>query len=141
MGWYRWALREETFPSKSLGTLVHRSHLYLSLLPFSAMSDAGKHVLVRGINVNVLVVPLHRVHLSSGLIEGKVLLGVRPALPIDGVAVILGNKLSGGQVWAVGSSSSVSGTADGPGAQPHVEDEDEGAFRVCNNTFCQSCLD
>ena len=47
--------------------------------------------------------------------------GVRPALPIDGVAVILGNKLSGGRVWAVGSSSSVSGTADGPGAQPHVE--------------------
>lgn len=37
--------------------------------------------------------------LLSGLVEGEVELGVRPALPVDSVSVILGNNYAGVRVW------------------------------------------
>ena len=37
--------------------------------------------------------------LCSELVEGELELGVRPALPVDGVHVILGNNYAGGCVW------------------------------------------
>ena len=37
------------------------SFILQSVLPFSPASDTGQSVLVRGINLNVLSVPLHRV--------------------------------------------------------------------------------
>nr|XP_055062771.1 uncharacterized protein LOC129445823 [Misgurnus anguillicaudatus]XP_055062772.1 uncharacterized protein LOC129445823 [Misgurnus anguillicaudatus] len=70
-----------------------------SVLPFSQVSGEGRSVLIRGIGLNTLSVPLYRVHLTSDLISGEVSLGVRPSLPVDGVAVILGNNLAGGRVW------------------------------------------
>ena len=41
--------------------------------------------------------------LSCDLVDGDVHIGVRPALPIVGVDVILGNDLAGKRVWADGS--------------------------------------
>lgn len=41
-------------------------------------------------------VPLHKVHLTSDLVIGEVVVGVRPSLPVPGVEVILGNDLAGG---------------------------------------------
>lgn len=43
-------------------------------------------------------VPLHAIHLDSELVKGCVVVGVSPQFPIDGVSVILGNDLAGGQV-------------------------------------------
>ena len=38
--------------------------------------------------------------LDCELVKGEVRMGVRPALPIEGIAVILGNGLAGSRVWA-----------------------------------------
>ncbi|XP_059424797.1 NLR family CARD domain-containing protein 3-like [Carassius carassius] len=40
-----------------------------------------------------------RVKLSSSLVNGDIVLGVRPVLPVEGVHLILGNELAGGRVW------------------------------------------
>ena len=72
------------------------------MLPFSQESDTGDCVLVRGMGLNVLCSPLHKAILSCDLVDGDVHIGVRPALPIDGVDVILGNDLAGNRVWADG---------------------------------------
>ena len=50
--------------------------------------------------LNVLCSPLHKARLSCDLVDGDVHIGVRPALPIDGVDVILGDDLAGNRVWA-----------------------------------------
>lgn len=75
------------------------SFILESILPFSAASSAEKNVLIRGIGLQTLSVPLHRVYLKSDLVEGEVTVGVRPSLPVKGVSVILGNNLAGGRVW------------------------------------------
>ena len=76
------------------------SFILQSVLPFSPASDTGQSVLVRGINLNVLSVPLHRVYIDSDLVQGEVAVGVRPALPLQGTAMILGNGLAKSRVWA-----------------------------------------
>lgn len=71
-------------------------------LPFSSESYTGSNVLIRGIGLNVISVPLHKVLLVSDLVQGEVTLGVRPSLPVGGVDIILGNNLAGGRVWSAG---------------------------------------
>lgn len=44
-------------------------------------------------------VPLHQIHLSSAIVSGDVVVGVRSALPVSGITFILGNGLAGGNVW------------------------------------------
>lgn len=48
---------------------------------------------MRGMGMNVVPVPLHFVILDCGLVQGKVAMGVRPALPNESIHVILGNGL------------------------------------------------
>lgn len=92
-----------TVPIKILrDTAAHDSYILSSVLPFSDESDTGDFVLMRGMGLNVVPVPLHSVILDCGLVQGKVSMGVRPALPIEGVDVILGNGLAGRRVWAEG---------------------------------------
>ncbi len=76
------------------------SFILESVLLFSSQSHTGESVLIRGIGLNVLSVPLHKVRLQSELNQGEVVMGVRPALPIEGVHIILGNELVGERVWA-----------------------------------------
>lgn len=91
---------ESKIPVKILrDTGSSESFILESVLPFSLVSSDGRSVLIRGIGLNTLSVPLHRVHLTSDLICGEVSLGIRPSLPVDGVTVILGNNLAGGRVW------------------------------------------
>lgn len=66
---------------------------------FSSASDAVSCVRVRGMGLNVWTVPLHNLCLSSTLVQGEVLLGVCPELPVAGIHVILGNDLAGAHVW------------------------------------------
>lgn len=80
-------------------TGASESFILQDVLPFSFLSDTGTSVLVRGIGLDVMSVPLHRVMLSSELVSGEVVIGVRPSLPVDGVDIIMGNNLAGGRVW------------------------------------------
>ena len=43
----------------------------------------------------VLEVPLHEVNIKSKLINGNIVIGMRPSLPIEGISLILGNDLAG----------------------------------------------
>lgn len=43
---------------------------------------------------------MHNVILHSDLFEGQVTVAVRPALPIEGITLILGKGVTGGHVWA-----------------------------------------
>lgn len=85
----------ERIPVKILRDIgASESFILGTLLPFSPLTSSGRSLLVRGIDLNTFEVPLHRVFLSSGLVEGEVELGVRPALPVEGVSVILSNNLA-----------------------------------------------
>ena len=70
-----------------------------SVFPFSPVSDTGTRILVCGIGLNTFAVPLHRLVLQWDLVQGEVVVGVRPSLPVEGVSVILGNNLAGARVW------------------------------------------
>ncbi|XP_055788765.1 uncharacterized protein LOC129861392 [Salvelinus fontinalis] len=93
---------KELVPVKILrDTGASESFVLESVLPFSAETDSGKSVLIRGIGLNTLSVPLHKMMLDCGLVKGEVVVGVRPSLPIEGVDVVLGNNLAGDRVWPV----------------------------------------
>ncbi|CAM4713069.1 unnamed protein product [Leuciscus chuanchicus] len=83
------------------------SFILESVLPFSTESHTGSSLLIRGIGLNTLSVPLHKVDLTCELVHGVVDLGIRPILPVDGVSLILGNNLAGGRVWVNQSPSLV----------------------------------
>lgn len=48
--------------------------------------------------LKILLVPLHKVVLDCELVKGEIAVGVRPALPIEGVHFILGG-LAGSRIW------------------------------------------
>ncbi len=83
------------------------SFILAEVLPFSRESKLGSSVPVRGMGLNVLHVPLHKVMRDCDLFQGEAALAVRSALPIEGIAVILGNKLAGDWVLSNVSPSVV----------------------------------
>lgn len=88
-------------------TGARHSFILDSVLPFSSATETGDFVLMRGIGMELVSVPRHKILLENELVRGAVTVGVRPALPIDGVSMILGNDLAGSAVWAVGPPSPV----------------------------------
>ena len=70
-----------------------------SVLPFPSHSSSGRSRLVRGIDLTTFEVPLHRVMLYSKSVEEELELGIRPALHVYDVHVILGNNYARGRVW------------------------------------------
>ena len=48
--------------------------------------------------MGVLEVPLHEVNIKSSLINGNIVIGMRPTLPVEGISLILGNDLAGEKV-------------------------------------------
>uniref|UniRef100_A0A667WFT4 SCAN box domain-containing protein n=1 Tax=Myripristis murdjan TaxID=586833 RepID=A0A667WFT4_9TELE len=70
-----------------------------AILPFSPSTDTGSCVPVRGMGLQTLFVPVHKLFLSCDLVQGVAEVGVRPELPVEGVDIILGNDLAGGRVW------------------------------------------
>ena len=80
-------------------TAAFDSFIVGSALPFSEESDTGSFVPIRGMGMSVFRVPLHKLVLQSDLFSGVVNMGVRPALPVEGIHVILGNDVAGGRVW------------------------------------------
>lgn len=71
-----------------------------TILPFSPESNSGECILMRGMGMTIVPVPVHKLKLTCGLVSGEVEVGVRPALPVEGVDFILGNDLAGNKVWA-----------------------------------------
>lgn len=79
-------------------TCCSQSLVSKDALPFGDQSSTGTCVLIRGINMEIISVPLHRVNLECGLVSGQVLVGVMSELPIKGVSMMLGNDLAGDKV-------------------------------------------
>lgn len=76
-------------------TGAYNSYIVDSILPFSGDTFTGDSVLSRGMGLSVFPVPLHKMVLNCQLVQGVVAVGVRPALPIEGIHFILGNDLAG----------------------------------------------
>ena len=83
------------------------SFILASALPFSEDTYVGLFIPVLGMGLNVLQVPLHKMMLFSDLFQGEVVVGMRPALPINGVTMILGNDIAGSRVWANGAPPAI----------------------------------
>lgn len=80
-------------------TGASESFILESVLPFSTKTSTGTNVLVRGIGLEVLAVPLHKINLQSDLVQGVLNIAVRPSLPVGGIHLLLGNNLAGERVW------------------------------------------
>ena len=75
-----------------------QSLLLDSVLPLTENSFTGANVLISGVEMGVLEVPLHEVNIKSSLINGNIVIGMRPSLPVEGISLILGNDLAGEKV-------------------------------------------
>ena len=69
-----------------------------SVLPITENSFTGANVLISGVEMGILEVPLHEVNIKSSLINGNIVIGMRPSLPVEGISLILGNDLAGEKV-------------------------------------------
>ena len=69
-----------------------------SVLPLTENSFTGANVLISGVEMGVLEVPLHEVNIKSSLINGNIVIGMRPSLPVEGISLILKNDLAGEKV-------------------------------------------
>ena len=69
-----------------------------SVLPLTENSFTGANVLISGVEMGILEVPLHEVNIKSSLINGNIVIGMRPSLPVEGISLILGNDLAGEKV-------------------------------------------
>ena len=70
-----------------------------SVLPLTENSFTGANVLISGVDMGVLEAPLHEVHIKSNLINGNIVIGMRPSLPVEGISLmILGTDLAGERV-------------------------------------------
>ena len=65
-----------------------------SVLPLTENSFTFANVLISGVEMGVLEVPLHEVNIKSSLINGNIVIGMRPSLPVQGISLILGNDLA-----------------------------------------------
>lgn len=93
---------EERVPIKLLrDTGAKHSFIVSTVLPFSKATETGECVLMHGMELGVIPVPRHTVMLDCTFVCGPVVVGVRPALPLSGVSLILGNDLVGSTVWPV----------------------------------------
>ncbi len=80
-------------------TGASESFILQDVLALSSLSDTGTSVLIKGIGLNVLSVPLHRIMLLSHLSVERWWLECIPLVPVEGVGYNMGNNLAGGRVW------------------------------------------
>lgn len=79
---------------------------------FSDDTYIGSLIPVHGMGLKVLHVPLHKMMLSCDLLQGEVTVGVHPAMPLDGVTMILGHDICGSRVLPDGPPPAI--VATGP---------------------------
>ena len=77
-------------------TAASQTLLLAGVLPLSDRTYTHSDVLVKGIEMkdSPIVVPLHRVYLESGIVDGPVVVGVRKSFPYKGIQLLLGNDLA-----------------------------------------------
>ena len=83
-------------------TGARHSFIVQSALPFSAGTQSGDYIVMRGMELGFVPVPRHAVMLECDLAKRVFSVGVRPELPLPGVSMILGNDICGGRVWPSG---------------------------------------
>ena len=79
-------------------TGASQSLILADILPFSKKTSSGTSVLIQGVECGTVNIPLHHVNLSSDLVTGPVVIGIKPSLPFKGVHLLLGNDLAGDKV-------------------------------------------
>ena len=78
-----------------------QSFMLDSVLPLTENSLTDANVLISGVETGVLEVPLHEVNIQSNLINGNIVIGMRPSLPVEGISLILRNDLAGEKVMVI----------------------------------------
>ena len=118
-------------------TAAAQSLLVEGVLPLSEETSTGENALVRGCGLAWFEAPLHDVYLQSGLVTGLVTVAIRPELPLEGVDMILGNDLAGGEVFptpiVVNNPVGSRGVNQGDPLSPMPK-----VFPVCVGTRAQS---
>ena len=71
-------------------TGASQSLILADILPFSEKTSSGTSVLIQGVECGTVNIPLHNVHLSSDLVTGLVVIGIKPSLLFKGVHLLLG---------------------------------------------------
>ena len=79
-------------------TGASQSLILADILPFSEKTSSGTSVLIQGVECGTVNIPLHHVNLSSDLVTGPVVIGIKPSLPFKGVHLLLGNDFAGDKV-------------------------------------------
>ena len=81
----------EAYPVKILrDTGASQSLILESALPLPQSTQKGS-VTLQGVELGCIQVPLHLIQLKSNIVNGSVLVGVRPSLPFEGISFLLGN--------------------------------------------------
>ena len=75
-----------------------QSLMLVSVLPLTENYFTGANVLNSWVEMVVLEVPLHEVNIKSSLINGNIVIAMKPSLPVEGTLLILGNDLVGEKV-------------------------------------------
>ncbi|XP_063841016.1 uncharacterized protein LOC135089382 [Scylla paramamosain] len=78
-------------------TGANQSLILSSVLPWNEETSTGREVSCKGAG-GKFSIPLHKVWLDCGYVTGEVTVGVKEALPVDGVDMLVGNDLAGGRV-------------------------------------------
>ncbi|XP_059848380.1 uncharacterized protein LOC132406577 [Hypanus sabinus] len=94
-------------------TGADQSLILRKMLDFGPEIETGE-VVLRGIGNGTEAVPLHRMFLKYDLVSGPVEIGVRSKLPMDGVDVLLGKDLAGGDVYSAVELTSKPVSAEDP---------------------------
>ena len=79
-------------------TGASQSLILADILSFSEKTTSGTSVLIQGVKSGTVNIPLHHVNLSSDLVTGLVVIGIKPSLPLKGVHLRLSNDLAGDKV-------------------------------------------
>lgn len=115
-----------------------QSFVCANVLPFSDQTSVGSSRLVQSFSMEIMRVPVHRIHLRTDLVSGFVEVGVRPVLPVRGVSFILGNDLAGGKVVP---SLEVVDTLSEEHSTDELSQKYPNAFTACVITRAQSKKD
>ena len=79
-------------------TGASQSLILADTLPFSEKTSPGTIVIIQSVECGFVNVPLYNIYLSSDLVTGPVIVGIRPSLPFKGVHLLLGYDLAGDKV-------------------------------------------
>ena len=76
-----------------------QSFMLDSVLPLNTENSfTGANVLISGEETGILKVPLYEVNIKFSLLNGNIIIGMRPSLHVEGISMTLRNDLAGEKV-------------------------------------------